>query len=84
MRYKIIFALTFLGILLKSCADSSRPNYQYFPNMYESIGYDTYSESDAFNNNIEAQIPVEGTIARGWEPYDYPDSNEGYEAAKLI
>ena len=83
MRYKIIFALTFLGILLKSCADSSRPNYQYFPNMYESIGYDTYSESDAFNNNIEAQIPVEGTIARGWEPYDYPDSNEGYEAAKL-
>ena len=83
MRYKIIFALTFLGILLKSCADSSRPNYQYFPNMYESIGYDTYSESDAFNNNIEAQIPVEGTIARGWEPYDYPDSNEGYEDAKL-
>ncbi len=83
MRYKIIFALTFLGILLKSCADSSRPNYQYFPNMYESIGYDTYSESDAFNNNIEAQIPVEGTIARGWEPYDYPDSNEGYETAKL-
>ena len=83
MRYKIIFALTFLGILLKSCADSSRPNYQYFPNMYESIGYDTYSESDAFNNNIEAQIPVEGTIARGWEPYDYTDSNEGYEDAKL-
>ena len=82
MRYKIIFAITFLGILLKSCADSSRPNYQYFPNMYESIGYDTYSESDAFNNNIEAQIPVEGTIARGWEPYDYPDSNEGYEMAK--
>ena len=83
MRYKIIFALTFLGILLKSCADSSRPNYQYFPNMYESIGYDTYSESDAFNNNIEAQIPVEGTVARGWEPYDYTDSNEGYEDAKL-
>ena len=82
MRYKVIFTLIFLGILFKSCADPSRPNYQYFPNMYESIGYDTYSESDAFNNNIEAQIPVEGTIARGWEPYDYPDSNEGYEAAK--
>ena len=51
--------------------------------MYQSIGYETYSESNAFNNNIEAQIPVEGTIARGWQPYDYPDSNEGYEAAKL-
>ena len=83
MRYKVIFTLIFLGILFKSCADPSRPNYQYFPNMYQSIGYETYSESDAFNNNIEAQIPVEGTIARGWEPYDYPNSNEGYEAAKL-
>ena len=50
--------------------DSSKPNYQYFPQMYEAIGYDTYSESDAFSNGIEAQLPVDGTIARGWEPYD--------------
>jgi len=82
MRYKIIFALTFLGILLKSCADSSRPNYQYFPNMYEPVGYETYADSDAFANGIEAQVPVEGTVARGWEPYDYLDTNEGYEDAK--
>ena len=83
MKNRIILAHIFLGLLLKSCADSSRPNYQYFPNMYESVGYETYSESDAFNNGIEAQKPVEGTIARGWEPYDYPDTNEGYEDAKL-
>ena len=83
MKNRIILALIFLGVLLKSCADPSRPNYQYFPNMYESVGYETYSESDAFNNGIEAQKPVEGTIARGWEPYDYPDTNEGYEDAKL-
>ena len=44
--------------------------------------YETYADSDAFANGIEAQIPVEGSIARGWEPYDYPDTNEGYEAAK--
>ena len=36
----------------------------------------------AFANGIEAQIPVEGSVARGWEPYDYPNTNEGYEAAK--
>ena len=65
-----------------SCANPSRPNYQYFPNMYEPIGYETYADTDAFANGIEAQIPVEGTVARGWEPYDYPDTNEGYEAAK--
>ena len=82
MNYKGLLALLILVLGIQSCSDNSRPNYQYFPNMYEPVGYETYSDSDAFANGIEAQIPVEGSIARGWEPYDYPDTNEGYEAAK--
>tara|TARA_E500000331_G_scaffold330217_1_gene351531 strand:+ start:169 stop:714 length:546 start_codon:yes stop_codon:yes gene_type:complete len=74
----ILFLLTIV-----SCFDPSKPNYQYFPNMYESVGYGTYDESDAFSNGIEAQKPVEGTISRGWEPYEYEDSNEGYVLAKV-
>jgi mono/diheme cytochrome c family protein len=50
--------------------------------MYEPVGYKTYADTDVFANGIEAQIPVEGSIARGWEPYDYPHTNEGYESAK--
>ena len=73
----------FIALAVQSCADPSRPNYQYFPNMYEPIGYETYADTDAFNNGIEAQIPVEGSIPRGWEPYDYPNTNEGYENAKV-
>ena len=82
MNYKGILILVIISLGLNSCFDPSKPNYQYFPNMYESIGYETYAESDAFANGIEAQIPVEGTIMRGWEPYDYPNTNKGYEAAK--
>jgi len=82
MNYKGLLALLILVLGIQSCSDNSRPNYQYFPNMYEPVGYETYAYSDAFANGIEAQIPVEGSIARGWEPYDYPDTNEGYEAAK--
>ena len=81
MKYKDSFS-DIDGFRIQSCADPSRPNYQYFPNMYRPVGYETYADSDAFANGIEAQIPVEGSIARGWEPYDYPDTNEGYEAAK--
>ena len=69
--------------LMTSCFDSSKPNYQYFPNMYESVGYGTYDESDAFPNGIEAQLPVEGSVPRGWQPYEFEDSNEGYELAKV-
>ena len=82
MNYTGLLALLILVLGIQSCSDNSRPNYQYFPNMYEPVGYETYADSDAFANGIEAQIPVEGSIARGWEPYDYPDTNEGYEAAK--
>ena len=75
--------IVFLFLIMVSCFDSSKPNYQFFPQMYDSAGYDTYSESDAFSNGIEAQLPVEGTISRGWKPYEYKNTNEGYENAKL-
>ena len=76
-------SLLVLIMSIASCFDPSKPNYQYFPNMYESVGYKTYQESDAFPNGIQAQLPVEGSIPRGWQPYEYEDSNQGYESAKL-
>ncbi|UFH36629.1 c-type cytochrome [Flavobacterium acetivorans] len=79
--YKItlLFGIT---ILVASCHNKKAPNYQYFPNMYESVGYETYSESAAFKNGKEGQLPVDGTINRGFETYDYENSTAGYELAK--
>lgn len=65
-----------------SCKKDTRPNYQFMPNMYEPIGYETYSESDAFRNGMEAQLPVDGTIPRGHELYEFPNTNDGYLDAK--
>ena len=79
---KKLFTGLFSCISLVGCYDSSQPNYQYFPNMYEPVGYEAYAESKAFRNGIEAQIPVDGTISRGWTPYDYSNSNKGYDDAK--
>lgn len=78
----IILLFVLSSLLLVSCFNPSKPNYQYFPNMYESVGYETYAESNAFRNGIEAQLPADGSVARGWTPYDYPNTNEGYEDAK--
>lgn len=82
MNYKGLILVVIVLMVMQSCFDPSKPNYQYFPNMYEPVGYETYADSDAFANGIEAQLPAAGSVARGWEPYDYPDTNEGYEAAK--
>lgn len=71
-----------VAVMMASCFNKSERNYQYMPNMYVPVGYETYQESDAFRNGLEAQLPPEGSIPRGWQPYPYPDTNEGYEAAK--
>lgn len=68
--------------LFISCQDEGEPNYQYMPDMYESIGYETYGEYQVFENGQEAKLPVEGTIPRGWMPYDYENTPAGLANAK--
>jgi mono/diheme cytochrome c family protein len=50
--------------------------------MYESLAYETYSEASVFKGGKEGQLPVKGTINRGFEPYEYENSTAGYELAK--
>lgn len=76
------FLFVAVSILAVSCKQEGKPNYQFFPNMYESVAYETYSESDAFANGKEGQLPVEGTVKRGFELYEYENSTEGYALAK--
>ena len=74
----VVLAVVFVAT---SCNKSTAPNYQFMPNMYESAGYETYGEA-AFPNGNEAQLPVEGSVARGHIPFDIENSTAGYELAK--
>ncbi|MFJ1472921.1 c-type cytochrome [Capnocytophaga cynodegmi] len=71
-----------VSLLLVSCFNKREPNYQFMPNMYESVGYETYQESVAFKDSMQAQLPAQGSIKRGWKPYDYPDTPAGLLLAK--
>lgn len=75
----VVIAVVLVAV---SCKKDTAPNYQFMPNMYESVGYETYSESSAFKNGVEAQLPAEGSIARGHMPFDIENSTEGYMLAK--
>ena len=79
---KIVSSLVML-VLIVSCQDKDYRNYEYMPNMYEGVSYETYGKYDVFPNQMEAMEPVEGTVSRGWMPYEYENSTEGYEAAKI-
>jgi mono/diheme cytochrome c family protein len=92
---KVVTLAVLIGVssLLFSCHNTEKPNYQFFPNMYESAGYETYSESNAFNSPTglkgkEGQLPPVGTVKRVENtfelPYNLSDSPEGYAASKTV
>ena len=77
-----IAVVTLVSLIMVSCFDNAKPNYQYMPNMYAPVGYETYGDYEIFPSGQEAMLPVDGTIPRGWEPYDYPNTTAGLNDAK--
>jgi mono/diheme cytochrome c family protein len=86
---KLITSGTFAVILVAgftSCGkkDSNSPGFEYMPDMYRSPSLEYYGthiiNGDTLNSS---KLPVAGTIARGYMPYVYPNTTQGYEAAGL-
>ena len=81
--YKITLAVG-LMITVSSCHNNEKPNYQYMPNMYESLGGEPYAEAsvNVFKDGKEGRLPAAGSINRGFEPFEYENTTEGYALAK--
>ena len=83
IKYTSIVALM---VLMASCSgDSQRTRqvqYMGDTDMYNAVPYETYSTNPVFKDGISAQLPVEGTIARGKTTYDVSNSEAGYAYAK--
>lgn len=83
-NFKNLGLLLVMFAFLVSCFDKNEPNYQYMPDMYKPVGYETYDEVDFLPRGMEAQKPVENTIMRGWIPYGIENTPEGKEQARLL
>lgn len=77
-----IAVIVIASLSLVSCFNDNKPNYQFMPNMYEPVGYEAYGEYEVFPGQQEAMLPVDGTISRGWMPYEYPNTTDGLNLAK--
>lgn len=85
MKYLVKISLfVSLVLSLASCRTNKQDrNYVFFPNMYEEVGYDTYLSSNITANGSSAAFPAAHTIARGVMPYDYPNTIQGKEDARV-
>jgi len=82
--HRIFIFLIPIFIMIVSCnIDKETPGYTYMDDMYRSPAVKTYEPSIKNFRNSSALKPVEGTISRGYVPYDIPNTNEGYENSKL-
>lgn len=77
-----ITAIVIVLVAMVSCKKDTRPNYQFMPNMYESAGYETYKENPMFENGMASREPAEGSVPRGYVPFDIDNTLEGFDLAK--
>ena len=72
-----IAVIVIVSLSLTSCFEKDEPNFRFMPNMYKGIGPETNGEYEALPNEQAVMLPVEGTISRGWQPYEYENTLEG-------
>jgi hypothetical protein len=73
-------SIAFVGVMaifLSSCDyDRRTTGWDYAGDLIESRAYETYTENPVFNNGRTMQPPVEGTIPRGFMPYQFQKTDE--------
>lgn len=75
-----IFMATIGTMFFVACEDPQSPGVEYMPDMYRSPAIEVYVDYE-FPDSSTARKAPENSIPRGYRPYAYPNTNEGYEMA---
>jgi mono/diheme cytochrome c family protein len=82
-----VFGCVTIGFTSCSKHDENSPGVEFMPDMYRSPSLEAnlakvvQNEDGTFDTIIANRKPVAGTIPRGYMPYAYANTTEGYEAA---
>lgn len=74
------FTAALASLLLTACEDSQSPGVEYMPDMYRSPAIETYVDYEFPDSATSLKAP-ENSIPRGYKPYAYANTAEGYELA---
>jgi len=77
-----VIILFLIVIFLAGCdRGPNDPGWDYFPDMYYSPAYQTWSDNPVLEDGVTMQPPVEGTIPRNMIPFQYERTDEDLERA---
>lgn len=88
--FSLVAVFGCVAIAVTSCGkkDPNSPGVEFMPDMYRSpsletnMSYVSIVDGKQTGDTLQAnRMPVVGTIPRGFMPYPYPNTPEGYELA---
>ncbi len=66
------FLLIVLIVVQSGCnRDRRMPGWDYFPDMFYSTAYETFTKNPNFKDGMSMRVPPNGTVPRGFTPFEY-------------
>lgn len=79
-----IFLPVILPVIFLACnRDRRHPGWDYFPDMFYSTAYETFSKNPNFKDNMTMRVPATGTVPREYTPFDYTNDAESRTRAGI-
>ncbi|MBO0911073.1 MAG: cytochrome c [Acidobacteria bacterium] len=70
-----------IGLVSGCGASGNHRAYEYMPDMARGPAYKAFAPNTATRDGLTLQRPVKGTIARGYQPFDYGTGEQEAERA---
>ena len=79
-NFKIVFLILFSAIFFSCNRDRNNPGWDYFPDMFYSTAYETYTKNPNFADGMTMRVPPSGTVPRGYTPFEYTLDPESHKS----
>ncbi len=65
------------AVILNGCdRNRNNPGWDYFPDMFYSTAYETFTKNPNFRDSLTMRVPVPGTVPRDVTPFNYTIDTE--------
>lgn len=80
---RIIITIMVAGILMSCNRNRRTTGWDYFPDMFYSTAYETFTKNPNFSDSMTMRVPEKGTVPQGYVPFDYTIEPESRSKAGM-
>jgi mono/diheme cytochrome c family protein len=69
--FQTLLLVLFSAALISCNRDRNNPGWDYFPDMFYSAAYKSFTRNPNFKDGMTMRTPAEGTVPRDFTPFEY-------------